>query len=128
MSLRNCGQIGIMSSLAGFYGLSSTPAYSSSKAATRSLGEALRARYWHTGIGLSVICPGHVHSRMSADNRFPMLFVMNPDKAAKIIRRGLEKNTARIAFPLQLVGAVWLLSTLPAGLANWLTKNLPRKE
>ncbi len=128
MTPRLRGQIGIVSSLTGFYGLSSTPAYSASKAAVRTLGEGLRGRYAGKGIGISVICPGHVRSRMSADNKFPMLFLMDADRASRIIRKGLARNKARVTFPMPLALAIWMLNAMPAALAHQITKNLPHKE
>lgn len=128
MRKRGRGQIGVVSSLAGYYGLASTPAYSASKAAIKAFGEGLRARYAGDGVGLSVICPGHVRTRMSANNRFPMPLIMDADRAALIIARGLERNRARIAFPLPLAFASWLLSAMPAAVADRLTRKLPRKE
>jgi hypothetical protein len=39
-----------------------------------------------------------------------------------LIRRGLERNRARIAFPLRLAWAMWLLSVLPAALSQWMVR------
>jgi hypothetical protein len=40
-------------------------------------------------------------------------FLMNAGRASQVIRRGLARNRARIAFPLPLTAAVWLASLLP---------------
>ena len=94
-----------MSSLAGFCGLPSAPAYCASKAAVRVWGEGLRGRLGRQGIAVSVICPGFVRTPMTAGNRFPMPLIMTPERAAAIIRRGLVRRRARIAFPLPLYWA-----------------------
>jgi len=57
---RGRGQVGIMSSLAGFRGFPGAPAYCASKAAVRVWGEALRGELAPFGVGVSVICPGFV--------------------------------------------------------------------
>jgi short-subunit dehydrogenase len=127
MAERKRGQIAIMSSLASFRGFPSAPAYCASKAAVRVYGEALRGTLAPLGISVSVICPGFVRSRMTEDNRFPMPFLMDAEPAARIIQRGLARNRARIAFPLRLYAAVWLLATLSPGVTDrWLSR-LPKK-
>lgn len=113
MMARKRGQIGIVSSLAGFIGLPYSASYNASKAYVRVWGESIRYVLKKDGIGVSVICPGFVVSRMTAQAPFPMPFLMTSAKASKIIRRGLAANRARIAFPLGTKAAVWFGSMLP---------------
>lgn len=127
MRRRRRGQIAIMSSLAGFLGFAGAPAYSASKAAVKVWGEALVGALGRDGVTVSVICPGFIESRMTAANDFPMPFLMPADKAAGIIRRGLARGRARIAFPWPLYTAVWLSASLPAGLTAFVTRRLPEK-
>ena len=127
MLARRRGQIALVSSLAGFRGLPGTPAYSASKAAVRLYGEALRNEFSGRGIEVSVICPGYVRTPMTAVNTFPMPFLMEPEKAAALIRRGLERNKSRIVFPLRLYSAVWALAMLPPGWTDWIMARLPKK-
>lgn len=127
MRPRGHGQIAIMASLAAFRGFPGAPAYCAGKAAVRVWGEALRGELHEAGIGVSVICPGYVKSRMTAANEFPMPLLMEADRAARIIRRGLARNRARIAFPWRLYAAVWLISALPPSLTDPLLRRLPKK-
>jgi len=128
MAARRRGQIAIMSSLAGFRGMPSAGAYSASKAAVKAYGEALRGELAPLGIEVSVICPGFVKSRITDANKFPMPLLLESARAAAIIRRGLRRNRARIAFPFLLYAAVWLLAALPPSLTErWLAR-LPKKE
>lgn len=122
------GQIAIMSSLAGFRGMPSAPAYAASKAAVRSWGEGLRGRLAENNIAVSVICPGFVESRITDQNEFSMPFFMDAPEAAEIIRRGLARNRGRIAFPFPMYFAVWLFATLPVMLTDWIAAKLPRKS
>lgn len=124
---RGRGQLAIMASLAAFRGFPGAPAYCASKAAARVWGESLRPHLAAQGVGMSVICPGFVRSRMTAVNDFPMPFLMDADKAARIIRRGLDRDKARIAFPWQLAAAVWLLSALPPAWTDAAMRRLPEK-
>ena len=125
---RRRGQIALVSSLAGFRGMAGAPAYCASKAWERVYGESLRIELAPHGIGVSVICPGFVRSRITASNRFAMPFLMDAERAASIIVRGLAANRGRIAFPWPMVAGVWLLSALPARLSDALLARLPRKN
>lgn len=115
MIARRRGQIAVVSSLAGFIGLPYSASYNASKAAVRVWGESLRYVMKKHDIGVSVICPGFVVSRMTAGAPFPMPFLMSSARASAIIRRGLANNRARIAFPIGTKAAVWLGSVLPGG-------------
>jgi short-subunit dehydrogenase len=126
---RRHGQIAIMSSIAGLRGLPSAPAYAASKAAVRSWGEGLRGRLEPEGIGVSVICPGFVESRITAANPFPMPMIMPAERAARIIVRGLARNKPRIGFPWRAILGMTLLAALPQDLANHLLmRRVPLKE
>jgi short-subunit dehydrogenase len=126
MRPRRRGQLALVSSIAGFRGMPGTVAYAASKAAVRSYGEGLRGALWEDGIGVSVICPGFVVSGMTAVNTFSMPFIMPADKAARIIRRGLARDRARIAFPWPMYFAVWLLSALPPAWTDPALRRSPR--
>lgn len=127
MAPRGCGQIAIMSSLAAFRGFPGAPAYCASKAAVRVWGEALRGMLKPRGLQVSVICPGYVRSPMTAVNDFPMPFLMDAERAARIIRDGLAADKARIVFPRRLFAAVWLLSLLPPAWTDPMLSRLPEK-
>lgn len=122
------GQIAIMASLASFRGLASAPAYSASKAAARTWGEALRGDLHPLGIEVNVICPGFVRSRMTERNKFPMPLLWDTDRAVRRIRRGLARNEARIAFPWRLYILVWLITALGPGATDWMMRRSPKKQ
>ncbi len=113
MIARKRGQIAVVSSLAGFIGLPYSASYNASKAAVRVWGESIRYVLRKDGIGVSVVCPGFVTTRLTADAPFPMPFLMTSQRASAIIRKGLAANRARIAFPLGTKAAVWLGQVLP---------------
>ena len=118
LRVRQRGQIAIMSSLAAFRGGLGDLGYGASKAAVKLYGEGLRIRLRHENIWVSVICPGYVQSRMTACNDFPMPFLMEPERAAKIITKGLAKNQPLIAFPWRSHTIAWLARALPASLGD----------
>ncbi len=127
MRVRGAGQIAVLSSLAGFRGFPGAPAYSASKAAVRVYGEALRGALAPCGIGVSVICPGFVRSRITDKNNFPMPLFMEADRAARIIRAGLARNKPRIAFPWPIYAVAWLMGALSPRLIEPVMKRLPKK-
>jgi len=128
MKRRGRGQVAIMASLAGFRGLAGAPAYGASKAAARVYGEGLRDALADSGIAVNVICPGFVKTPMTGKNGFPMPFLMTAERAARIIRKGLENNKARIAFPKRLAALVWLMAALSPNLTDGVFANLPKKK
>jgi len=128
MRVRGAGQIAVMSSLAGFVGLASAPAYSASKVAIRAYGEALRGLLRGDGIAVNVICPGFVETHLTARNRFPMPFLMSADKAARIIVRGLGRNTGRIAFPFPMLALARIIAMVPASWLDAVMRVTPSKR
>lgn len=119
---RNSGQIALISSLAGYFGLPVTPSYSASKAALKAYGEALRGWLGPEGIRVNVVMPGYVRSPMCDDMPGPKPFLWSPERAARAIRRGLERDKARISFPFPLNWGTWWLSVLPASLSILLVR------
>ncbi len=121
------GQIAIISSLSAFVGMPGAPAYAASKAAALSYAEALRGVYRRDGIEVNAVCPGFITTRMTANNRFPMPFLIDSDKAASIIAKGLASNKGRIAFPFPMLAAIRILQFLPAAFTGFLLRLGPRK-
>ena len=64
---------------------------------------------------------------MTAVNRFRMPFLMDADRAARIIEKGLARNKPRIAFPLPMYVASLILAALPPAFTDPLVRRLPRK-
>jgi len=124
MRQRGSGQIAIISSLAAYYGLPITPSYCASKAALKTYGEALRGWLAQEGIKINVIMPGYVKSDMCQNMPGPKPFLWSPEKAAKVIVKGLYKNKSRISFPFPLNLGTWFLSVLPPSWSQWTLKVL----
>ncbi len=118
MRHRGTGQIALISSLAAYIGLAPTPTYCASKSALKAYGEALRAWLAPQSIAVNVVMPGFVRTPMGAQVPGAQPGMVSALRAAQLIRRGLERNRARIAFPLLLAFGMWWLSVLPAALAQ----------
>jgi short-subunit dehydrogenase len=128
MRPRRRGQIALIASLAGFRGFPSAPTYCASKAAVRVWGEALRGALARDGIGVTVICPGFVRTPLTERNRFPMPFLMTAEKASMLMRRGIDANRARLAFPWPMALVAWFLAALPPGWVDRLLSRMPAKD
>lgn len=122
------GQIAITASMAGYHGMPQCPSYSASKACVKAWGAGLRGMLAKEGIGVSVICPGFVRSRITDVNTCPMPFFMEADKAAEKIYRGLKRNKGLIAFPWQMRLVSWFMGALPERISSWIYCKLPEKN
>ena len=124
MRQRGSGQIAIISSLAAYYGLPVTPSYSASKAAVKAYGEGLRGWLAVDNVGVTVVMPGYVASPMCQAMPGPKPLLWTPERAARVIRKGLDKNRARISFPFPLNFGTWWLAVLPSALSQRILKLL----
>jgi short-subunit dehydrogenase len=128
MRRRGHGQIALVSSLAAYLGLPGTPAYCASKAALKIYGEAMRGRLAPQGIAINVVLPGFVRTPMNENFAGAMPLAMSAQRAAVLIRRGLERNRASIAFPRRLAWGMRLLSVLPAELSQRIVRASRQKQ
>ena len=124
MRRRGSGQIAVISSLEAYIGMPVTPVYSASKAALKAYGEALRGWLGPQGIQVNVVLPGFVRTPMSDRYTAAKPWMMSPERAANLIRRGLERNRARTAFPRMLAWGMWWLSVLPPGVSQRILRAL----
>ena len=122
------GQFAVIASVAGYFGLPRSAAYSSTKAGLINLLETMRTELAPSKVVVRMIVPGFVKSELTDKNDFPMPFLMETDAAAERIVNGLtQSDRFEIAFPKRMV---WLMKTvrwLPYPLFFWLTgKMLPK--
>jgi short-subunit dehydrogenase len=118
MCARGRGQIAIVSSIAAIRGLPYSPAYCASKAAVHLYADSLRGNLEPRGVTVSLICPGFVHTPMNEKLIAAKPLAISDEKAARIIRRGLDRGRALIAFPRLLYLGARFVSFLPARLVD----------
>lgn len=128
MQLRGHGHIVLMSSMAGFRGMPNAPAYSTSKVAVRAYGDALRPLLKPDGVDVSIIFPGFVKTPLTDVNTFKMPFLMDVERAAQIIKRGIDAKKPFIAFPRRMHVLCWLLGMLPRRLGDMILSKAPKKN
>ncbi|MGV8833319.1 MAG: SDR family NAD(P)-dependent oxidoreductase [Devosia sp.] len=128
MDRQGGGHFAVIASVAGYFGLPRSAAYSSTKAGLINLLETMRTELAPRKIAVRMIAPGFVKSELTDKNDFPMPFLMETDAAATRIVDGLtQSDRFEIAFPKRMV---WLMKTvrwLPYPVFFWLTsKMLPK--
>lgn len=115
MLTRGSGVIAGIASVAGYRGLPGAEAYGATKAAQINMLESLRAHIRSSGVRVTTICPGFVRTELTANNPFPMPFMIEPDDAARAICAGLERDRSVIVFPLQMALLAKASRLVPAG-------------
>lgn len=121
------GRVAVIASLAAFVPAPGAPAYCASKAAVDTW--AVAAAHWaqRGGVVLTSVCPGYVRTAMTARNAFPMPGLMDADRAAAIILRGVARNRRRVVFPWWMGLAARLAGLLPPRASAWLLALPPGK-
>jgi short-subunit dehydrogenase len=110
---RGQGQVVGVASVAGYRGLVGAEAYGATKAAQINMLEALRAALRNRGVTVTTVCPGFVRTQLTAGNRFPMPFMVEPERAARSICDGLERGRMEIVFPLAMAVLMKTARLLP---------------
>jgi short-subunit dehydrogenase len=122
--LKAGGGIALVASVAGYQGLPKALAYGSGKAALIHFAECLYMDLTDKGIGVWVINPGFVSTRLTAKNDFNMPALITPEQAAKDIMDGLASGGFEIHFPKRFTRVLKLLSLLPYRLYFPLVKRM----
>jgi NAD(P)-dependent dehydrogenase (short-subunit alcohol dehydrogenase family) len=110
------GRIAVVASIAAFVAAPGAPAYCASKAAIDAFTVATAASARGQGVRLISVCPGYIRTAMTADNPFPMPGLMDADRAAAIILRGIAADRRRVVFPWWMGLAARLVGLLPPAL------------
>jgi len=113
MLQRRAGRIAAVASLAGFRGAPTLAGYGTSKAALIHAMDSLRFDLAPYGVGVTVISPGYVRTPMTANNTYWMPALIDADRAARIIVRGLQRDRKEIHFPARFSLFVKCLRVLP---------------
>lgn len=118
-----------ISSLAESRGFPKSAAYCSSKAAVSTFLESIRIELKKYNVKVITVKPGFVKTPMTDKNEFKMPFLMEPDKACKIILNGIKKEKRIIQFPLPTVAGAKLFKILPDSLFDYFSGlPLPAKK
>ncbi len=125
---RGSGRFAGVASIAGLRGIPAAGPYSASKAAMQAFLEAARVELKPYGVGVTIVNPGFIATAMVAKNRFRMPFLMQPDRAARIIADGLERGKRVIEFPWQMSRIMRLARLLPDAVYDRVTAGAARRK
>jgi short-subunit dehydrogenase len=114
--LRAGGGIAFVASVAGYRGLPKALCYGPGKAALIHFAEVLHLDLAPQGIGVWVINPGFVATRLTAQNDFAMPALMTPEAAAAAAVDGFATGKFEIHFPKRFTRVLKFLALLPYGL------------
>ncbi|WP_158809853.1 SDR family oxidoreductase [Beijerinckia sp. L45] len=114
MCARGTGQLAFVGSLAGLHGLPYSPAYCVTKAGVHAYAESLRGRLEPQGVLVSLIIAGFVKTPLNDSIDAMKPGEITDAEAAALIKRGLSKGKATIAFPWFLYVLTRLGRLLPA--------------
>ena len=114
------GHIAIIASVAGYVGLPGAAAYSASKAAALKFGESLSLDLQDYGIFVTTVAPGFIKTPLTDQNKHSMPFLMDVQKASKIIINGIEAKKVLLVFPFRMWVVIEILSRLP----RWLYRKI----
>jgi len=124
MMSRRAGSVVLLASVAGYLGLPNATIYGPTKAGMINLAELLYAELHSHGLGVYLVNPGFVKTRLTARNDFAMPALQTPEAAAAAILSGLARGRFEIAFPSRFTRSMRLLSMLPYGLRLTLLQRL----
>jgi len=127
MRARGSGTLVGIASVAGFRGLPGASAYSASKAATISYCEALRVELGRSGVRVTTICPGYIATPMTAQNPYPMPFIIGADDFARRCARAIDAQSSLAVIPWQMAIVGRLFRLIPNVLYDRMMARAGRK-
>ncbi len=116
MKKQGYGKIAGVTSLADVRGYPGSSGYSASKAAASRLLESARVELKKYNIRVITVKPGFVKTAMTDKNEFYMPFMQSTEKAARIIRKGIEKGKSIVQFPFGTI----VLTKIAKYAPNWI--------
>jgi len=116
-----------VASVAGFRGLPGSGAYCGSKAAAITYLESLRVELVGSGVSVVTVCPGFVDTPLTARNPYPMPFLLQPAKAARLIARAVARRSRFYVLPWQMALLGRVLRFAPRALFDRVMAGRARK-
>lgn len=124
---QGAGEIIITASVAGFRGLPNAAPYGATKAALINMAESLAPEFAQRGVTLRVINPGFVRTPLTDKNDFEMPGIIEPEEAARLIIRKLNRSGFELLVPTGFGLVMKLIRILPYRLFFALTRRMLKK-
>lgn len=128
MVRRGRGTLVGIGSVAGIRGVPGHGAYCASKAAVISYCESLRGELRSKGVRVVTLSPGWVATPLTARNRYPMPFLLQPADFAEHAFQAIEAGASHRVIPWQMAWVSRLLRVLPNPVFDRLLAGRPRKH
>jgi NAD(P)-dependent dehydrogenase (short-subunit alcohol dehydrogenase family) len=121
------GRIAVVSSVAGFAPLATRSGYAASKHALHGFFGSLRAEHRRDGLGVTLVCPSFVRTRIGSralgpdgapageDARSGVRRELEPEAVADALYRGVERGRGLVLLPAEARLSRWLAALWPAG-------------
>lgn len=106
------GQLVVLSSIAGVRGRRSNHVYGSAKAGLDVFAQGLGDRLHPQGIGVLVVRPGFVHTRMT-EGMDPAPMSTTPDVVAAQVLKGLDRGAHTVYAPAGVQAIAAVMRTVP---------------
>lgn len=120
---RRSGQIVGISSVDGKKGLTYDVLYVPSKFALTGFLDVLRQELRGTGVAVTTVLPGRVDTPMIKDLRVPVVSAkVSSEAVARAVMRGIRRRSAEVFVPYWSSKTIVLLSTISAGIGDWLVR------
>ena len=113
---QRCGNLAVISSVAGDRGRPSNYLYGTAKAAVSTFCEGLRARLFKVGVHVMTIKPGFVDTPMTQGLPLPAALVAKPERVARSIIAGIERKVAILYTPGFWEVIMWVIKFLPSAI------------
>lgn len=119
---RKKGHLVAMASVAGMVGLPRIGAYSASKAAVLKLCESFAIDLSSVGINVTAIAPGFIETPLTKSNNHHMPFLMSAEKAAKKMKKAIERKRVLYVLPFRMRMVMLVLERMPRFLYRFFIK------
>lgn len=107
------GHLVLVGSSAAYLPMPNASVYGASKAGLRYFAQSLYTECKRHAIAVSLVSPGFVKTRLTAQNTFNMPSLMTTEEASRAILQGLAKGSFDIAFPKAFTLSLKLINALP---------------
>lgn len=124
---RKSGHIVGIASLAGMRGLPQAAAYCASKSAVISFFQSMRIHLQAHNIRTTTVNPGFVRTPLTDKNDFDMPFLIEPERAARVICNGIARRRKEISFPIPFSWTIRLLRIIPYPIYDWIMTRVWRR-
>lgn len=127
MRAAKAGVLAGVASVGGFRGLPGAGAYCASKSAVITYLESLRVELHGSGVAVVTLCPGFIATPLTAQNPYPMPFLMTPERAARLMAGAIDRRRKFYVLPWQMACLGRLLRIAPRFLYDPMIAGRKRK-